>query len=216
MSNLIITIISIALAAIVGIMAIFYMGQAASNSSAKVMAVRLNNGLVQMRTAVNAYMSDTGHDFVSDLPSATSNPLQSEMETALEPKYLNSFPAFPAEMQQAGENCAGVYLASANGQFNASAGGGVIVVYYYNGSACHTTKLAVDTCKQLVAQNHGPGADPPGSANSGWVAAVQPKFVLGQMDCYSSYTLANMDNCIIPSGGSNDPCNIMFVGMLYQ
>jgi len=216
MANLIITIISIALAVIVATMTIFYVGQAFSSQSSKAMATRLNNSLMQMRGAVNAYMSDTGQDFASSLPSATTNPTQSEMETLLEPKYLNSFPAFPAELQQAGENCASVLLASVNGEFNASAGGGVILWYLYGGSACHITKLTVDTCKELVAENHGPGADPPGSANSGWVGAVQPKFVLGRMDCYSGYTFANMDSCITPSGGFNNPCNIMFVGMLYQ
>jgi len=217
MANLIITIISIALAVIVATMTIFYVGQAFSSQSSKAMAIQLNNILLQLRGAANAYMADTGRDFVSVLPSATSNPTAAEISTVLVPQYLNSPLTYPTSLYIPTEGgCGGLFLASLNGQFNASAGGGVVLWYLPGGSQCHITQLAIDTCKELVRQNHGVNGEPPGSSNAGWIAGALPLFSEDHMDCYAQSTIANMNDCITPSGGQNNPCAIQFFGILYK
>lgn len=81
MFSLIITVVSIALVAVLAFLAIYYGGDAWTNSNQKAMAAKTINGGQQIAGAVQMYRNDTGN-VPADLSELTSN----------NGKYLSAIP----------------------------------------------------------------------------------------------------------------------------
>jgi|GEM_PF-3972330 len=98
MANLIITIISIALVAVLAIAGIYYGGSAFGESQSTAIANGLNQEAAQISAAINLYMSTTGQDFATQVVNTGSaypggGYSEAQVATLLSPNYLSTFPS---------------------------------------------------------------------------------------------------------------------------
>jgi len=218
MANLIITIISIALVAILAIMGIFYGGSAFQAGQAKSIANRLIQEANQISGAILLYRTNTGQDFVSQLTDGS----EASMTTLLVPNYLSSFPSLPDD------GLVTYSLPGWNGQklkwqarscgdmYNTSAAGGLCMITPIFIGQIVTQNLGLQVCQQLSMINRNTtwaknyryqNGDPP---QSGTLPATST------VDCFADandWNLASVDvsNC----NGQTAFCTMFFAFRVY-
>ena len=111
MSNLIITIIGIALTAITALIGIVVLSPAIDNYNVKVASVRLMDGVQQLRSAIKVYEADHGgsHQMFGTCVSSAG-----AYGTNFVPQYLTAMPSIPAQVASDPVNFSNLVLYAAD------------------------------------------------------------------------------------------------------
>ena len=212
MSNLIITIISIALITVLAIAGIYYGGAAYQNAQAKGIAVAIANQMNQINSAALQWQTDHATGFLGALSGTVTG-----MGTVLVPSYMQSMiPPDPAEW--GGQNSASKLFNYGFWQIGGSDNWGTVTagsnatygyfIWLFGNQPTSTT--TIQTCKQIAIMARGANALPLNYPSGSWrviyVAGMNPA-----LDCIWSQLVGSGYTLIDQCSGNSD-CWIKIVG----